>query len=1082
MGFLRELNSGYRAQLAWVAAHEQIMPRSGYVGITLFLQQHYYDLFQGGFMMAGTDSVIDTLSSVVSKAASGSVSEDLKSEIGRSLNTEFSKILEKLNVKPVESKVISINAFGQMGETGILFGSISEQASRLINEKIVQLIQNPSTLLSGQTEMKVNFQKTIDLSPVQIMFPSDMGLPVQVELNAPVTVSLLGRASIKPLSMIPSIDISGKALLTTQFSAHVGTICPFTREFVVSGINQHSIINVPGAMEVKLDIPSQKLSVMVRPVSQVAGEVPVGHYHIQPYTTVGQINKLETLTQTSALKPIRSVSERKRTSLSFGGFFGLGLETMIETESSYIDNRSLIELVQIYKNPINMMVFGWTSPALSEHLTPSIRYHKMTTLLHPAQTSTKEIGIEIKIGAATKVSGESAIKYHTLKQQSLSSLSQELISEIKTNPTLKKLISAISPLKVVSQTLESVHGHERRQQSLKEVMSHLETSKVSEGELTALTLTTSLILKSTRPRTFTYTLTAAHGSRNSGSSKIHHEWNLMLESQIPQTQLKKVSVSGKLTMPILPMWNIEHIRNSLINFEYENKMALTLANGKTSEIITTGTAKTSEEQKSFSSMSSEAKQLRNLIATRTTGASSKLIAELEEIVRIQASTLDKVVFQTEYVNVPRSFEVAQSKVINFLKAYLYPCYCPSASTVESHQFESLRYKSTVQVSFHQQTPSFDLEIVRPTEKIFFRNVRVSYPYNLFFPLSAIRNNVRLAANQLVSGSVLSTKTCTISGFNMNKFNGQNLWIPTNLPIGTIADGITIALDASNFHRFGVIARCDSFMPIRRTQWETIVLLKKDTVVINKDTNVLVNDRPVTGITTGKPVIVKGISGQPIATLEKTSDGVIILRAPRFNLGEVRTNGYKIEVIPSVEMKNKLGGLCGNFMKPIVSQTATSQCVMSKPELEVASWMIPSASSSSVSSSVPSHLMSELKKETEMCSKVMVQPTKVAKAYKAATGRCTILRHLIMQRPGKMCFSKVPVTQCGPSCKSQGSEMTVKPVPFTCLPLGRQAEHYMNKVQSGEPTPELASMETSYTSEMRQPAHCVHALVSSVRGF
>merc|ERR1712198_736676 len=251
--------------------------------------------------------------------------------------------------------------------------------------------------------------------------------------------------------------------------------------------------------------------------------------------------------------------------------------------------------------------------------------------------------------------------------------------------------------------------------------------------------------------------------------------------------------------PILPMWNIEHIRNYLINFEYENKMALTLANGKTSEIITTGTAKTSEEQKPFSSMSSEAKQLRNLIATRTTGASSKLIAELEEIVRVQASTLDKVVFQTEYVNVPRSFEVAQSKVINFLKAYLYPYYCPSASTVESHQFESLRYKSTVQVSFHQQTPSFDLEIVRPTEKIFFRNVRVSYPYNLFFPLSAIRNNVRLTANQLVSGSVLSTKTCAINGLHMIKFNGQSVDIPTG--VKTNPTSFVLALDVSNFHRF-----------------------------------------------------------------------------------------------------------------------------------------------------------------------------------------------------------------------------------------------------------------------------------------
>merc|ERR1719300_2215814 len=224
-----------------------------------------------------------------------------------------------------------------------------------------------------------------------------------------------------------------------------------------------------------------------------------------------------------------------------------------------------------------------------------------------------------------------------------------------------------------------------------------------------------------------------------------------------------------------------------------------------------------------------------------------------------------------YVNVPRSFEVAQSKVINFLKAYLYPYYCPSASTVESHQFESLRYKSTVQVSFHQQTPSFDLEIVRPTEKIFFRNVRVSYPYNLFFPLSAIRNNVRLAANQLVSGSVLSTKTCAMNGLHMTKFNGQSLDIPDT----HIERGMVIAVDASNFHRFGVYARSESGNKWP-TLWETTVALKKNIVVINPvSSKVLVNDRPVTGITTGKPTIVKGFSGQPIATLEKTTDGVII---------------------------------------------------------------------------------------------------------------------------------------------------------------------------------------------------------------
>merc|ERR1712198_691790 len=232
----------------------------------------------------------------------------------------------------------------------------------------------------------------------------------------------------------------------------------------------------------------------------------------------------------------------------------------------------------------------------------------------------------------------------------------------------------------------------------------------------------------------------------------------------------------------------------------------------------------------------------------------------------------------------------------------------------------------------------------------------------------------------------STKTCAINGNHMTKFNGQSLDIPDAMT----KRGLLLALDASNFHRFIVYARSQI------GKWETVVILKNNEVEINPvSSKVLVNNRPVQ-ITTGKPVIAKDISGQPIAT-----------------------------------------------------QTVTSQCVLSKPELEVASWMIPSSSSSSVSSSVPSHLMSELKKETEMCSKVMVQPTKVAKAYKAATGRCTILRHLTEQLPGKMCFSKVPVTQCGPSCKSQGSEMTVKTVPFTCLPLGRQAKHYMTKVQRGE---------------------------------
>merc|ERR1712183_282413 len=189
------------------------------------------------------------------------------------------------------------------------------------------------------------------------------------------------------------------------------------------------------------------------------------------------------------------------------------------------------------------------------------------------------------------------------------------------------------------------------------------------------------------------------------------------------------------------------------------------------------------------------------------------------------------------------------------------------------------------------------------------------------------------------------------------------------------------------------------------------------------------------------------------------------------------------------MKNKVAGLCGSFQKTISSTgshgatvTGSLSCVYSKPELEVASWTVPKVGSGSGSVSIPAPLMSELKKESQQCARVTLNPTKVAKAYKAATGKCTLLRHFAIQQGGKMCFSKVPVTQCGPSCKSQDSKMTVKTVEFTCLPAGRQAVFYLNEVMQGELIPELKNMETSFSTQMPQPSHCVHALVSSIRGI
>merc|ERR1719369_92747 len=593
--FLKDLGAGYTAQLAWISAHEQIMPRTVYVGLSLFLQKYYINVFQGGFMLYGSDSVLDQLSTVVSKVAGHKSEEEVKSEIKRSLHTEFSKILEKLNIEAIKSEAFQANGLFQLAETGILFRSITMKTSELIKERIVEIIQNPTSLLTGSTELNINFQKTIDLSPMQVMFPSDMGFPVHVEVNAPVTVSVIGKAAIKPVALLPSISLTAQTILATQYSGVVSTVCPFTSEYLATGINQHSVINIPGAMEVKLDIPTQKLAVYVKPVVQTP--TVLGHYHIMPFTTIGHINKLELLTKTPAIKPIKSIAPKKHLSATFGEMLGLGLKTEVVTESGFVDLKSVAEYIAIYKNPLNLILFGWTSPALSEHLAPSVRFHKMTTLFVPSLSSTKELGVEIKVGVATKIMGESIIKYHTLAKKSLASLSKSEITEIMTNPTIGKLVSALSPLRIVSQPI-TTQVHQRRQEILKEVVGKLESASLESSVVTGVTLTTNLILKSTRPRTFTYVLTAAVGSKPVPESmKIKKEWNVVLESRVPQIPVKTISVHGHVTVPILPLWNIEKLHQALVAFDLHNEITLVMANGQKSQIITTGAAKTTQAQK-----------------------------------------------------------------------------------------------------------------------------------------------------------------------------------------------------------------------------------------------------------------------------------------------------------------------------------------------------------------------------------------------------------------------------------------------------------------------------------------------------
>ena len=95
---------------------------------------------------------------------------------------------------------------------------------------------------------------------------------------------------------------------------------------------------------------------------------------------------------------------------------------------------------------------------------------------------------------------------------------------------------------------------------------------------------------------------------------------------------------------------------------------------------------------------------------------------------------------------------------------------------------------------------------------------------------------------------------------------------------------------------------------------------------------------------------------------------------------------------------------------------------------------------------------------------------------ASAGKCTVYQHATALRPNtrNICFSKVLVAHCGPTCKAEQGQLAEKVVPFTCLSEGRLADYYLRKISGESVVSELKNLPVSYSTKIMQPRHCVPA--------
>jgi hypothetical protein len=1024
---LPELGVGYDSQTSWISSNTSFVPRDFYTDLTYFMDQFRFTPLSFGVRLNGAETIYHQIKKLLKPYQSEvNEEEEQNDQSSEGINQEWEQILQQLKLKVRENGPLDGAMFLRWMESSPMFYNFDKFSPEDLRHKISELLSNPSMIkekLCG--EFPLNFQQTMDRSPHIFMIPSDMGFPIVIEIHMPIAFSIRGSLNVRCESTIPSVTYEATIVANAQYSGWVGTTIPFTKEYTVTGVQEQWAMNIPARLNFNLDIPSGKISINAKLLTgSLTMPTDLMYYHVKPFTSYKKVVDLTPLTLSPNVKYISSGVEPKKIEFSYGEYFGLDMKYSVITESPYTDTKSYLDILKMYKyNPLNVLRFAWTIPALTESGKPSLRMHQRSLVLDPSSSSTKEFQFDIKIGCGQKVQGEQNVKYHMLK------LKNPFQNQNRVQNQNRRNHLKMNPFEVDTQDVDSHTQHPRRQQKVKQALQNL---NVETGY--AVTIVYTFTLKGSRPQSVSNTLTLAAGRESHSGSHgvVRSKWDLKMERETTAScPMKNVCIKGSVDLPILPMWNIEELRSSLVDLRYNNEIGFGESSCSDSTIKVVGNAKVSHEQKEFSRQSVEARKCHKLLEERVPGAK---LSDACERTRLQAQTVDEVEFKVVYNNMPSSFTKYETTVLEYLRMYLWPYLKDVKMSPSVDESVKNNYAAMARILFHRETPSFDLILNRPSQSIAFSRIRIPYPLNIFFPMKAGRNNAYLALKAITGEDF--TPECKIGTESLTTFDNKTMSLEMDDCFHLLSG------DCSKDRSFGILARN---MKPDKTRRELKVFLGEIALVFTPserrndpyfaDIRVTVESEELTMPANSWKNIV--VHGKNYGSLFRSSDNVFQLKSSEYN-AHFLFDGSRVVIYASNLLKSKLCGVCGNFNQVSKDDmVGPAKCFHNKPETLVASYRVQSEHCKTLSE----HVQKELQEEKQQCLHYKEIPTKVVASLKAQTGECTVRKHIVIERSGEICLSKTPCNECSSGCKVSG-ELVVKTVPFVCLPPGRLADLYV----------------------------------------
>ena len=163
--------------------------------------------------------------------------------------------------------------------------------------------------------------KVLDLTNHMSILPSAVGLPLYIKHVTPLVITshtsiMIGRNKV--------VEIKAKPVFNYMQQTSVGTFCPFTREYMGTGVESSIHMSTPIRADINYQNGQASLSLMTPQDDESQKDKPVVEFKVKPYTIKTDIsNHIDE--QKQELKTIFSNDEQ----------YKVGVKSQLENQLSF---------------------------------------------------------------------------------------------------------------------------------------------------------------------------------------------------------------------------------------------------------------------------------------------------------------------------------------------------------------------------------------------------------------------------------------------------------------------------------------------------------------------------------------------------------------------------------------------------------------------------------------------------------------------------------------------------------------------------------------------------------------------------